>query len=258
MRSRRIGGMRSSVRPVVDTVDRRGMTGAKIREELRKRLIAGSEKDGIGVRRRFVRQRRNMQAAQRHEHAQRPVPVRQPIRAAGVGDVDLDDDQIRQIRSADPANRAAWTCSSTITASSSGRRYAASVARPSGGNSEYLIGRKYGLVASVSAGRTNVTRRGPGIGKPVFRQAGPSPAYAWAMRRVSTLYCKVLSDVNHGSGPLTWRAPWPACSCFRPGHGGGGRRDLAGRSAGRCSSEQARPGPRPPAVHDPQVPIDAR
>src|SRR5262245_36973593 len=51
-----------------------------------------------------------------------------------------------------------WTCSSTIVGSSSGRRYAASVARPSGGKSEYLMGRQYGLVASVSAGRMNLTR----------------------------------------------------------------------------------------------------
>src|SRR5215471_21688129 len=52
------------------------------------------------------------------------------------------------------------TCSSTMTDSSSGRRYAASVASPSGGNREYLIGRQYGLVASVSAGRISFTRKG--------------------------------------------------------------------------------------------------
>jgi len=45
-----------------------------------------------------------------------------------------------------------------MTAWSSGERYAASVARPSGGNNEYLIGRQKGLVASVSAGRMNFTR----------------------------------------------------------------------------------------------------
>src|SRR5215831_17148643 len=56
------------------------------------------------------------------------------------------------------------TCSSTMTASSSARRYAASVARPSGGKSEYLIGRQNGLVASVSAGRMNLTRSGRRIG----------------------------------------------------------------------------------------------
>src|ERR1700681_513099 len=52
------------------------------------------------------------------------------------------------------------TCSSTMTASSSERRKAARVANPKGGNKEYLIGRQYGLVASVSAGRINFTRRG--------------------------------------------------------------------------------------------------
>src|SRR5207248_6124515 len=49
------------------------------------------------------------------------------------------------------------TCSSWISTWSSSRRYAASVARPSGGNSEYLIGRQNGLVASVSAGRIILT-----------------------------------------------------------------------------------------------------
>jgi hypothetical protein len=42
--------------------------------------------------------------------------------------------------------------------SSSGSRYPARVARPRGGNSEYLMGRNSGLVASVRAGRIIVTR----------------------------------------------------------------------------------------------------
>src|SRR5712691_6209384 len=41
--------------------------------------------------------------------------------------------------------------------SSSAPRYAESVARPSGGKSEYLIGRKNGLVASVRAGKIILT-----------------------------------------------------------------------------------------------------
>src|SRR5437764_9497551 len=49
------------------------------------------------------------------------------------------------------------TCSSQIETSSSGSRYDASVARPSGGKSEYLIGRNSGLVASVSAGKIILT-----------------------------------------------------------------------------------------------------
>jgi hypothetical protein len=45
-----------------------------------------------------------------------------------------------------------------MVTSSVSSRYAASVARPSGGNREYLIGRKRGLFASVSAGRIIFTR----------------------------------------------------------------------------------------------------
>src|SRR6185503_5896422 len=48
------------------------------------------------------------------------------------------------------------TCSSCSEMSRSGSRYAARVARPRGGKSEYLIGRQYGLVASVNAGRINL------------------------------------------------------------------------------------------------------
>src|SRR6185503_11855641 len=50
------------------------------------------------------------------------------------------------------------TCSSTIRASSASVRYPARVANPSGGNSEYLMGRKNGLCASVSDGRMSLTR----------------------------------------------------------------------------------------------------
>src|SRR5688500_5525646 len=53
------------------------------------------------------------------------------------------------------------TCSSCISTSSSFVMYAASVARPRGGKSEYLIGRKNGLVASVSAGRIILTLIAP-------------------------------------------------------------------------------------------------
>src|SRR5579859_7441028 len=56
------------------------------------------------------------------------------------------------------SSRSRSTCSSQMRTSSSGRRYPASVASPSGGKSEYLIGRKSGLVASVRAGRIIVTR----------------------------------------------------------------------------------------------------
>src|SRR3990172_1053587 len=49
------------------------------------------------------------------------------------------------------------TCSSCRVTSSFSCKYPASVARPSGGKSEYLIGRQNGLVASVSAGRIILT-----------------------------------------------------------------------------------------------------
>src|SRR5215213_4728021 len=64
------------------------------------------------------------------------------------------------------------TCSSTREISIAGSRYAASVARPSGGNNEYLIGRQNGPVASVSAGRIILTVRGRGMPVP----PGPSRA----------------------------------------------------------------------------------
>src|SRR5260370_14276963 len=50
------------------------------------------------------------------------------------------------------------TCSSCSEISMSGSRYAARVAKPRGGNNEYLTGRQKGLVASVNAGRMNFTR----------------------------------------------------------------------------------------------------
>src|SRR5262245_31694443 len=59
-------------------------------------------------------------------------------------------------RSGESSRSRISTCSSWISTSSS-PRYAASVARPSGGNSEYLIGRQNGLFASVSAGRIILT-----------------------------------------------------------------------------------------------------
>ena len=51
----------------------------------------------------------------------------------------------------------AYPPNGALAASSSSARWAARVARPSGGKREYLIGRKCGLVASVSAGRIILT-----------------------------------------------------------------------------------------------------
>ncbi len=61
-------------------------------------------------------------------------------------------------RSGASSVRSLSTCSSVMLTSSSAEVYAASVASPKGGNSEYLMGRKSGLVASVSAGRIILMR----------------------------------------------------------------------------------------------------
>jgi hypothetical protein len=63
-------------------------------EKLRKRLFAGPDEDRVGVRRGFVRQRRDVQAAERDEDPARAVRVGDAIRAVRVGDVDLYDDEI--------------------------------------------------------------------------------------------------------------------------------------------------------------------
>src|SRR5215813_10629174 len=60
-------------------------------------------------------------------------------------------------RSGSSSRSSVSTCSSCKHTSSSSLRYPARVASPSGGNSEYLIGRQKGLLASVSAGRIILT-----------------------------------------------------------------------------------------------------
>src|SRR6266852_6235784 len=86
-------------------------------------------------------------------------------------------------RSGSSSRRSFSTCSSTIVTSASSGRYAARVARPSGGNSEYLIGRKNGLVASVRAGRiilTLITSRNGPRGDTVTRRSHPISLLAGA------------------------------------------------------------------------------
>src|SRR5439155_13871658 len=105
------------------------------------------------------------------------------------------------------------TCSSTMTASSSGERYAASVARPSGGKSEYLIGRQYGLVASVRAGRMSLTRS---------RRGGMAGLY-FILQSTSHCDTRVLAapwsvSSEHVEGPVNgtlerqFPAPWSVSS----------------------------------------------
>src|SRR5438552_4034101 len=94
------------------------------------------------------------------------------------------------------------TCSSQIRTSSSGRRYPASVARPSGGNNEYLIGRKNGLVASVSAGRIMVTR--------MERGSHTDAEHPCASREDSALTCDVY--------PVRYHEGAAAAGVLRTGH----------------------------------------
>lgn len=103
------------------------------------------------------------------------VEVGDLIGATGRGDVGLDDDEIRLVIEA----QALDVLVVDALTSTSGSRYEASVARPSGGNKEYLIGRNSGLVASVRAGRIIFTRfsrlvirRHPGGDRPGQGRAG--------------------------------------------------------------------------------------
>jgi hypothetical protein len=41
----------------------------EVSEKLRPRILAGTEKDRVGVRQRFLRQRRHVKAAERDRHA---------------------------------------------------------------------------------------------------------------------------------------------------------------------------------------------
>ena len=88
-----MGGTVSSVRPFDD--DRRA-AGDRLRslEKLREGLLRGSQDDGIGVWRCFVRQRGDVQAAEHDVRASRAVTIRDAVRAVCVGDVDLNQDQV--------------------------------------------------------------------------------------------------------------------------------------------------------------------
>src|SRR5205823_7019837 len=68
--------------------------GTKVREKLWKRLLRRTEKHGVGLRRRFVGQRRHVQSAQRDERAPGPVLVGEAVGTIGVRDVDLNQHQI--------------------------------------------------------------------------------------------------------------------------------------------------------------------
>jgi hypothetical protein len=70
---------------------------AEIFEELRERLLAGAEEDRIRVRGGFIGERGHVQAAEGDEDAFRAIAIGERVGAFGVGDVDLDGDEIGSI-----------------------------------------------------------------------------------------------------------------------------------------------------------------
>ena len=68
---RRQAGERASLR----SIHALGMAAAEVGEESRPRVLAGPEEDRVGVRGRLVRQRRDVQAAERHVRAARAVVI---------------------------------------------------------------------------------------------------------------------------------------------------------------------------------------
>ena len=142
----------------------------EIGEELRPGVLAGAEEDRVGVRGRLVRQRRHVQSAKRDVRAPPPVVIGDAIGAVRRRDVDLNHDEVRRVVQVERLDVLVLNLHVVVIV----RDTPASVARPSGGNSEYLIGRQNGLVASVSAGRIILTF----IARPPRRRAPRSRARA--------------------------------------------------------------------------------
>src|SRR3990172_5712546 len=90
-------------------------------------------------------------------------------------------------RSGESSSSSLSTCSSWIVTSSSASRYPSRVARPSGGNNEYLIGLQKGLLASVRAGRIILTLT-----------IAPSVRSVPQVSRVMRLYSLSLLRGGHG------------------------------------------------------------
>jgi len=61
---------------------------------LRKGLFTGSEKDGVGVRSSLFGERGDVQTPKADKRATRAIVVGDAVRAIGVRDVDLDDDEV--------------------------------------------------------------------------------------------------------------------------------------------------------------------
>jgi hypothetical protein len=71
--------------------------GTEILEKRRKDLLPRAEEDRVRMRRCFFGQRRHVKAPEGDEAASRAVGVRDRVGAKGIGDVDLDDDQVRGV-----------------------------------------------------------------------------------------------------------------------------------------------------------------
>ena len=150
-------------------------------------------------------------------------------------------------RSGSPSGSRSWTCSSWSDTSSPGSRNPARVARPSGGKSEYFIGRKKGLLASVRAGRSSfaLTAASPRsraatprarAGRRARRAARAATARAAGGRRRRS-----GSRPSAGGGPWRGRGRWGA----RPGAGRAGGAARRGRSPPRAAraAREGRAGP---------------
>ena len=73
------------------------MAGREVAKKPRKGVFAWPDEDRVGVRRGFFGQGGDVQPAQRDVRALASIVIGDAIGAVGVGDVDLDDDQVRVI-----------------------------------------------------------------------------------------------------------------------------------------------------------------
>jgi hypothetical protein len=65
-------------------------------------MLPGSDKNRVGVRCGFIRQGGDVKAAEKHVRATPAVVVSDLIRAIGVGDVNLNDHQVRLVVQGEP------------------------------------------------------------------------------------------------------------------------------------------------------------
>jgi len=90
-------GRQTGERPYDGAILQLGIAAPEVGEEGGPRVLAGADEDRVRVGRRLLRQRGHVQAAEDDISALRAIVVGQPIRAAGGGDVDLDDDEVRLV-----------------------------------------------------------------------------------------------------------------------------------------------------------------